>query len=214
MANDKRTNHIYGSYLNKFEVRDANNRDLKEVYAMVIELAEDLKAKKSESINVSEDLFCRDFQNGYFHLLIVEKKPESCSIERTNNTQNCSYSDLNNTNNQHSSIVGYAIYNFGYDSWTGRILRLVDLYIRISCRKIGLGTYVMATLSKISIDNRCKTFKWQCLDCNSKGLDFYFNKLKATEEVMEQDGVKYKEVNIEMSENEMKDLLAKQIKIP
>ena len=73
-------------------------------------------------------------------------------------------------------------------------------------RKIGIGTYLMAILAQISLENDCKSLKWQCLDTNTKGLKFYYEKLKATEEVMETNGKQSKLVNIEMDEEDMKNL--------
>ena len=105
-----------------------------------------------------------------------------------------------------ASLIGYALYLFGYETWTGRVLRLDDIYVKQSYRKIGIGTYLMAILAQISLENYCKSFKWQCLDTNTKGLKFYYEKLKATEEVMDTNGKKTKLVNIEMGEEDMKNL--------
>ena len=64
----------------------------------------------------------------------------------------------------------------------------------------------MAVLAKIAIDNNCKSLKWQCLDWNKNGLEFYFNKLNAIEEVQEKEGQKFKLVNIEISDEQLKNL--------
>ena len=67
---------IHGVYENKFQVRGARYSDLKTVYQMVIELAVDLKADVSEDVKSTENQFLNDFQKGYFHLIVVEKKTE------------------------------------------------------------------------------------------------------------------------------------------
>lgn len=204
---------IHGVYENKFQVRDARYSDLKTVYQMIIELAVDLKADVSEDVELTEKQFVGDFQKGYFHLIVVESKTEHPVEEDVinNSVKQDLGGDELGTESANTSIVGYALYVFGYETWAGRMLKLDDIYIRQKYRKLGIGAYLMSVLADISLQNDCKSFKWNCLDWNTKGLDFYFNKLKAKEEVMEKDGNKYRLVNIEMSVDEMKDL-ARQIK--
>ena len=202
MTDKREKPRIRGVYENQFRVRDARYSDLKTVYQMIIELAVDLKADVSQDVTSTENQFLNDFQKDYFHLIVVEKNPEE-HVEQVVVKEDCDESITVDTDD---FIVGYALYIFGYETWAGRTLKLDDIYIRKSYRKLGIGTYLMSVLAKISLENDCKSFKWQCLDWNKKGLDFYFNKLKATEEVMEKDGNKYRLVNIEMSEDEIKDL--------
>ena len=211
MANKSGKCRIWGVYENEFEVRDGISSDLKTVYSMIIELAEDLKADVSEDVSSSEAQFISDFQNGYFHLIVAKKKTNPPTKEHDKHQIIKEDSNFIREDDEHDSIVGYALYIFGYETWTGRVLKLDDIYIRKNYRKLGLGTYVMSILAKISLENHCKSFKWQCLDWNNAALDFYFQKLKAVEEILEKDGEKCKLINIEMCEDEIKTL-AQQLK--
>ena len=75
---DKRENfRIWRLHENQFQVRDAGYPDLKMVYEMIIELAKDLKADISKDVKSSEAEFLNDFHNGYFHLIIAEKKNDN-----------------------------------------------------------------------------------------------------------------------------------------
>ena len=215
MEDKKEKCRIWGAYKNMFQVRSAQYSDLKGVYKMIIELAEDLKANVSEDVKSSEDQFLSDFQNEYFNLIVVEKLNHDMLIEEADaddkddersRHHHLNVSDDKDECEKNTSLIGYALYLFGYETWTGRILRLDDIYVKQSYRKIGIGTYLMAILAQISLENDCKSFKWQCLDTNTKGLKFYYEKLKATEEVMETNGNKSKLVNIEMGEEDMKNL--------
>ena len=215
MEDKKEKCRIWGAYKNMFQVRSAQYSDLKGVYQMIIELAEDLKANVSEDVKSSEDQFLSDFQNEYFHLIVVEKLNHDMLIEEADvddkDDERSRHHHLNGSDDKskcenNASLIGYALYLFGYETWTGRVLRLDDIYVKQSYRKIGIGTYLMAILAKISFENNCKSLKWQCLDTNTKGLKFYYEKLKATEEVMETNGKQSKLVNIEMDEEDMKNL--------
>ena len=199
---------IWGVYENTFQVRDAQYSDLKIVYSMIMELAEDLKADISEDVKLTEDQFLSDFREGHFQLIVAEKEILKLGKELNDDeiTNPGLKLDVSNTGNKNNSIVGYALYFFGYETWTGRIMRLDDIYIRKIYRKLGLGSYLISILAKISIGSGCKSLNWQCLDWNTKALEFYFNKLKATEEVQEKNGKKFKLVNIELSEEEMMSL--------
>ena len=199
---------IWGVYENTFQVRDAQYSDLKIVYSMIMELAEDLKADISEDVKLTEDQFLSDFREGNFQLIVAEKEILKLGKELNDDeiTNPGLKLDVSNTGNKNNSIVGYALYFFGYETWTGRIMRLDDIYIRKIYRKLGLGSYLISILAKISIGSGCKSLNWQCLDWNTKALEFYFNKLKATEEVQEKNGKKFKLVNIELSEEEMMSL--------
>ena len=201
---------ILGVHDNKFQVRNAQISDLKTVYSMIVELAEDLKADVSKDVILTEDQFMHGFQEGYFQVVVVEKKnletedklPSDVVIKLD------AHLDESLIGKENDSFVGYALYVYGYETWHGRTLCLDDIYIRQMYRKTGLGTYLISILAKIGLENECKSLKWQCLDWNTKALNFYFNKLKATEDVQEIKGKKFKLVNIEMEEDDMRDLAA------
>ena len=206
MASEQGKCQIWGTCRNEFDVRNACSSDLKTVFSMIIELAADLKADVIEDVSLSEDQFVSDYQNGYFRLIVIEKK--KIIYERNDNNQKDITQKTSNATQQTTEcfMAGYALYNFAYETWSGRVARLDDIYIRKPYRNLGLGTYLMAALAKITIDNNCKSLKWQCLDWNKNGLEFYFNKLNAIEEVQEKEGKKFKLVNIEISDDQLKNL--------
>ena len=85
MASEQGKCQIWGTCRNEFDVRNACSSDLKTVFPMIIELAADLKADVIEDVSLSEDQFVSDYQNGYFRLIVIEKK--KIIYERNDNNQ-------------------------------------------------------------------------------------------------------------------------------
>ena len=98
MASKQGKCRIWGTCRNEFDVRNACSSDLKTVFSMIIELAADLKADVIEDVSLSEDQFVSDYENGYFRLIVIEKK--NIMYERNDNNQKDITEKTSNTTQQ------------------------------------------------------------------------------------------------------------------
>lgn len=70
-------------------------------------------------------------------------------------------------------IVGLALFYPIFSTWSGRALYLEDFFVKENYRKLGIGkTLFEAYLTEAKAQN-VKLAKWQVLDWNELGKDFY-----------------------------------------
>ena len=137
--------------MSKLIIKEATKGDLKDILALVRELAEYenlLDSLKGDEKAYGEALFERE----YAKALILEYENE---------------------------MIGYAIYFYTFSSFWGRGgLWLEDLYIRSKYRKMGFGKEVFKFLGKMCKEQDLRRLEWVCLHENPLGIGFY-EKLKA-----------------------------------
>ena len=73
-------------------------------------------------------------------------------------------------------IVGYALYFFGYYSWTGKSLYMDDLYVKERYRGRNIGTKLLDSLIEIAKKENCTKVRWQVSNWNRKAIEFYTKK--------------------------------------
>ena len=71
------------------------------------------------------------------------------------------------------SIVGIALYYYGYSSWKGSMLYLDDLVVKEAYRKHGIGKKLMDELISIAKEERISQVRWHVLDWNENAINFY-----------------------------------------
>eukprot|EP01080_Neovahlkampfia_damariscottae_P002964 gene2964-4974_t len=132
----------------EFKVRKAVKEDIPHIMKLTKELAEYEKAPEEVTIT-EEDLLNDGFNPDkptYFHCLLVEFKEK---------------------------VIGFSFYFFSYSTWKGKCLYLEDLYVQPEYRGKSIGTTLLAHLSKIASENKCKRMQWQAIDWNKPARDFY-----------------------------------------
>jgi len=130
------------------KIRAVKKSDLKEVCAMIFELAEYEKLRDKCKITV-EDLDRALFTD-------KEGSPQGFVCEFQN------------------QIVGYMITFFNFSTFHGRKgLYLEDLYIRPMFRRNGLGRKAFMFLADYAVKNNCIRLEWSVLDWNTPAIDFY-----------------------------------------
>jgi len=73
-----------------------------------------------------------------------------------------------------SKVVGYLLYHHGYDlDHGGRILYLVDLYVRESSRAKGVGTALMKAAAEICRKAGGGKLVWGVFNPNERAFSFY-----------------------------------------
>ena len=130
--------------MNDFIIRKANSRDLTAIYNMVYELAVFEKEPNALKIGIKE------YEDAFNEKLIDSLVAESGG-----------------------KIIGIAVYYMTFSTWRGKCLYLEDFYVIPEYRKLGIGqklfdAYISEAKSRVE-----KQPKWQVLDLNDVGLNFY-----------------------------------------
>jgi GNAT superfamily N-acetyltransferase len=74
---------------------------------------------------------------------------------------------------QDPKVVGMAVFQESYRTWSGNSLYLQDLIIAESYRGQGLGTLVLQILARLALDRGCNRLFWESTVDNDKARDFY-----------------------------------------
>ena len=127
-------------------IRKANASDMKEVLALIKELAEFENALDQVKMTVD-----RLIEDGFskaplFKSIVAEYKGEIC---------------------------GYALYYYGYSTWNGKTLYLEDILISDKFRQKGFGQQLFNQVIKIAIQQKVTRLDWQVLNWNKSAIDFY-----------------------------------------
>lgn len=130
-----------------YQLRDARQDDVPQLYQFICDLAEyekALKEVKCSPASLAESLFC---ENPTGHAMMIELS---------------------------GVAVGYVIYFYNYSTWeAARGLYLEDLYIDPAYRGQGAGMQTMRRLAAMAIEQACVRFEWSVLDWNAPSIEFY-----------------------------------------
>ena len=129
-----------------FNIRNAEKRDVKSVYRLVLLLAE--YEKMSDLVTGSEeDMYKLLFESGVGHCLVAEENGE---------------------------IIGIALWFYNLSTFKCRKgIYLEDLFVLPEKRGGGVGTALLKALCKVAKDENCGRLEWSCLDWNTPSLKFY-----------------------------------------
>ncbi len=126
-------------------IRTGTKKDLKAAFTRVEELAEYEKA--AGEVSTSLKTYERDFEAGWFELLIAETKT--------------------------GENLGIMIYYNTFSTWKGRMLFLEDFVVAEKARRKGVGEKLWAELVQVAKQKKCTLIKWQVLDWNEPARLFY-----------------------------------------
>jgi len=130
--------------MNDFIIRKANSRDLTAIYNMVYELAVFEKEPNALKIGIKE------YEDAFNEKLIDSLVAESGG-----------------------KIIGIAVYYMTFSTWRGKCLYLEDFYVIPEYRKLGIGQKLFDAYISEAKSRGAKQAKWQVLDWNDVGLNFY-----------------------------------------
>ncbi|PNI35027.1 SATL1 isoform 1, partial [Pan troglodytes] len=69
--------------------------------------------------------------------------------------------------------VGFAMYYFTYDSWTGKVLYLEDFYVTQAYQGLGIGAEMLKRLSQIAITTQCNCMHFLVVIWNQASINYY-----------------------------------------
>jgi len=71
------------------------------------------------------------------------------------------------------SIVGMALYYFGYSTWKGKMLYLDDLVVSEKHRRKGVGEQLFEAVMQEAKEKKAKQIRFHVLDWNEPAINFY-----------------------------------------
>jgi GNAT superfamily N-acetyltransferase len=125
-------------------IRKATPADMAGIHALVCELAE--YERGLDRVITSPDTYRADFARGAFDAFVAELDGE---------------------------IVGIALYCGMFSTWRGRVLYLEDFIVREALRGSGIGRRLFDAFIEEARRQEVSLVKWQVLDWNEPGLNFY-----------------------------------------
>jgi GNAT superfamily N-acetyltransferase len=72
-----------------------------------------------------------------------------------------------------SQVAGFAVFFPYYSTWRGSGMYLEDLYVRPEFRRRGIGTALLAQVTRTARDESCTFVRWAVLDWNEPALNLY-----------------------------------------
>ena len=126
------------------QYRKALPHDMPGIHALVRELA--AYEKGLDKVTTTSESYTEDFSEGWFDAFIAEENGE---------------------------IIGIALYTCMFSTWRGRMLYLEDFVVRKAYRGHGIGKQLFDAFLKEARRQKAKLVKWQVLDWNTPGINFY-----------------------------------------
>lgn len=130
----------------KFNIRQAEKKDLPQVLELIQELAAFEKEPDAVEINV-DDLEKAGFGANAFY--------------------NCFVAEANN------KIEGMALVYFRFSTWKGKTVHLEDLVVRQEMRGTGIGSALYKKVIAYALEQGVKRAEWVVLDWNTPAVEFY-----------------------------------------
>ena len=125
-------------------LRSACKSDMKTLYEQIFALA--VLHEEEDELLTTEDSIASAFAAGAFHVLLVTVGEK---------------------------VVGSAIFQDSFRTWSGPSLYLQDLIVDTDHRGRGLGTLLMQTLAAVALDRGCDRVFWESHAANTKANSFY-----------------------------------------
>jgi GNAT superfamily N-acetyltransferase len=128
------------------QIRQGKPSDIKDVLALIRELAEYEKAPEEVTVT-EEELLDDGFGSRKLYDFIVAEADDQ--------------------------IVGMAFYYPRYSTWKGRTIHLEDFIVKSSHRRHGVGQLLWDELLRIAADFGARRLEWVVLNWNEPALAFY-----------------------------------------
>ena len=133
---------------NQFEIRFANENDVRVIYDFICRLAE-YENMLSDVVATPELL--KEW--------IFEKKKAEVILAVENGKE-----------------IGFALFFHNFSTFLGRAgIYLEDLFVLPEYRGKGYGKALLKKLAEIAVERDCGRLEWSCLDWNKPSIDFYLS---------------------------------------
>lgn len=130
--------------MQEFIIRKATKQDIAAIYNMVYELA--VFEKEPEALKIAIKDYEEAFSEKLFDSIVAELD---------------------------GKIIGIAVFYMTFSTWRGKCLYLEDFYVKPEYRKMGVGQKLFDAYITEAKSKGAKQAKWQVLDWNEVGLNFY-----------------------------------------
>jgi len=116
----------------------------------------------------------QDVYNLVHELAVFEKEPEALIISVNEYIEAYTESLIDGfVATQNDNVVGIAIFYMTFSTWKGKCLYLEDFYVQPGFRKFGIGQKLFDAYIMEAKNLGANMTKWQVLDWNNIGLEFY-----------------------------------------
>jgi GNAT superfamily N-acetyltransferase len=130
--------------MQEFIIRKATQQDIAAIYNMVYELAVFEKEPEALKIGIKD-----------YEVAFSEKLIDSIVAE------------LN------GEMIGITVFYMTFSTWRGKCLYLEDFFVKPEYRKLGIGQKLFDAYIAEAKSKGARQAKWQVLDWNDVGLNFY-----------------------------------------
>lgn len=147
-------------------ISHATKEDVKEILAMIRELAE--YEHELESVEATEESLIRT----------LSLAPSATTTHTNPGHAKCLIlrlpSEPSNPSDKSEAVAGMALYFHNYSTWNGKQgIYLEDLFVRPQYRKRGYGKILIQALARENLLQDGGRLEWSCLDWNEPSLQFY-----------------------------------------
>lgn len=147
-------------------ISHATQEDVKEVLAMIRELADYEKAL--DEVEATEESLTRT----------LSLAPSAASSHTNPGHAKCLMlrlpSEPTDPSDKPEAVAGMALYFHNYSTWNGKQgIYLEDLFVRPQYRKRGYGKLLIQALARENLLQDGGRLEWSCLDWNEPSLQFY-----------------------------------------
>lgn len=125
-------------------IREAKDEDLPIVYDLLQEFAEFLDESEKMTISLDDFVECKDLYK--------------CLLAETTNDR---------------EIIGCTLFYYIFDSWTGKMVYIDDLYVKAEFRGHAVGKLLMSALIAMAKRNKCNKIEWTVRENNNGAIEFY-----------------------------------------
>ena len=127
-------------------LRHATKNDVKDIFALIKELA--VYEKAADEVTLTEQQFLEDGfgEHPLFHVLLAEED---------------------------STVVGMAFWFYSYSTWKGKCMYLEDLIVKKAYRGRGIGNKLFDATIREAVKTNAQRLMWQVLDWNNPAIEFY-----------------------------------------
>ena len=130
--------------MQEFIIRKATKQDIAAIYNMVYELA--VFEKEPEALKIAIKDYEEAFSEKLFDSILAELD---------------------------GKIIGIAVFYMTFSTWRGKCLYLEDFFVKPEYRKLGIGQKLFDAYIAEAKSKGARQAKWQVLDWNDVGLNFY-----------------------------------------
>lgn len=125
-------------------IRKATLQDMSSIYQLVHELA--VFEKEPEALKIGVKEYQDAYADGLIDSIVAEVD---------------------------GKIVGITVFYMTFSTWRGKCLYLEDFYVQPQYRKYGIGQQLFDAYLEEAKSRGARQTKWQVLDWNEIGLNFY-----------------------------------------